>query len=67
MHSFKIDYYDSTYSPYGVYKLSKRLFIFNQWEYQTSFETIEKAKEFINKFQYLPIFINIIEGDIFES
>lgn len=57
MHTFKIDYYNSTYSTFGVYKLSKHLFIFNQWEYQTSFETIEKAKEFINKFEKLPIYI----------
>lgn len=60
MTNWKIDIYDSTFSPFGLYKLKAKETMWSdaKWKLIDNFQTKEEAKEFWEKIKDLPEYLS---------
>ena len=54
---FKIDYYDSSWSPFALYRCHPGLF-WNNWVVIDRFETREKCRELYERVKDLPEYLD---------
>jgi len=56
-HRFKIDFYDSDYSPFALYRRERHMF-FDKWHVIDRRATRDKCREFYEKVKDLPEYLD---------